>query len=183
MSQQKTMKLRNNLIWTAILVLVLLFYFVYSNQSAMNPGTTDGLIPKQEATTAVIANQSTKPAMQDSTEFSHQDENPANDASDTTIEWIPGDQAQKEQYLRWKAERGWHDMLSEDLNGAPDYRNYSREVLEKLGEQGDLRALHSLARLPISPAESKNALTKAATYGSTFALVLLASEVTTEALH
>lgn len=172
-----TRKLRTVLSWIAVAATALILYLVYSEKLEVQHSgeTTSPTASTREGhSDPTIAGQSFGTVAPISGEVSTTD-NLAN-----AIEWIPGDQAQKEQLLRWKAERGWHDMLSADFNGAPDYRTYSRDMLEQLGEQGDLRALHTLSRLPISPAERQNVLTKAAVYGSTFALFQLSNLVSAE---
>lgn len=168
------MKLRTALHGTAVVVIALILYFVYLEKSAVqDSGDTASSIAgtMKDDSEPIIAKQSFDSIEPRSSEAT------ATENSGNVVEWVPGDEAQKEQLLRWKAERGWHDLLSEDLNGAPDYRTYSRDMLEQLGEQGDLRALHALSRLPISPVERQNVLTKAAVHGSTFALFQLSNGV------
>lgn len=167
------MRLRTNLIWFPIIAFAAILYIIYATKNAEQRSeevTSSAIEIKNERSESIAPGEFIK-----SIELIPNDNTTSN-----PIEWNPDDQAQKEQLLRWKAERGWHDMLSEDLNGAPDYRTYSKETLERLGEQGDLRALHALVRLPISPAERQSFLTKAAVHGSTFALFQLANAVSSE---
>ncbi len=92
--------------------------------------------------------------------------------NDQEVEWI-GDQAQLDQVANWRAERGWYDTSNENQD---DYSTYSEETLKQLAANGDLKALHRLARrAPIDV--SKPLLTKAATHGSTFALFNLGDHV------
>ncbi|MBK8187918.1 MAG: hypothetical protein IPK77_12140 [Cellvibrio sp.] len=74
--------------------------------------------------------------------------------------------ARVDEVLAWQADRGWYDTGKETQD---DYKTYSEETLKQLADQGDIKALHLLARL--APLELAIQLyTKAAVYGSTFAL-------------
>lgn len=80
-----------------------------------------------------------------------------------------------DEVLSWQAARGWYDTSNET---ADDYKTYSEEVLKQLADNGDLKALHLLARwAPLD--ESRALLTKAAIHGSTFALFGLSNRVDT----
>ena len=88
------------------------------------------------------------------------------------VEWI-GDQAQLDEVARWKASRGWYDTSDENQD---DYKTYTEDTLKQLAENGDLKALHLLAKW--APEDtSKRLLVKAAVYGSTFALINLKNHV------
>jgi len=84
--------------------------------------------------------------------------------------------AQLDEVLSWKAARGWYDTSNDT---ADDYKTYSEEILKQLADNGDIKALHLLARwAPLD--ESSRLLTKAAIHGSTFALVGLSNRVDTD---
>lgn len=173
------MKLRTVSVSVVAIGLLVLLYFAYANRTSIQnsretayPSVKEGVDQTESIFVEQVANSTVLPT----TDLS----DTGTKANESAIQWDPDDQAQKEEVLRWKAERGWFDMLASDLNGAPDYRTYPRDVLEKLGEAGDLRALHTLARLPISPQERQNVLTKAAVHGSTFALFQLSNNVSSE---
>jgi len=89
------------------------------------------------------------------------------------IVWIPGDKAQIEQVTSWLASRGWYDM---SIGSQDDYKTYSKDTLEQLAENGDIKALQILAKNAGS-SESIILLSKAAVYGSVFALSDLANTV------
>jgi hypothetical protein len=83
--------------------------------------------------------------------------------------------AQVDEVLSWQAARGWYDTSNETSD---DYKTYSEEVLKQLADNGDIKALHLLARwAPLD--ESSRLLTKAAVRGSTFALFGLSNHVDT----
>jgi hypothetical protein len=168
------MKLRKNIIWIALVAIALIFYSVFANKSAVENSVQEQVISDAE----MPSNSGAQKTVQVPPE--NPSENIVNPFRVTAVEWQPGDKAQLEQLLRWKADRGWFDLLSEDFNGAPDYRNYPKDVLEKLASEGDLRALHTLARKPMRTVERRGILTKAATYGSTFALIQIANGITTQ---
>lgn len=173
------MKLRTFSVGLVIIVLLVLLYFFYASEASIK-NTGKSTYPSVELgldkTESVVADQIVNLATDPTARLPDTDTN----INASTIQWNLDDQAQKDEVLRWKAERGWFDILASDQNGAPDYRTYSKDVLEKLGEEGDLRALHTLARLPISPEERQNVLTKAAVHGSTFALFQLSNNVSSE---
>ena len=175
----KIMKLRTISVGFVATALLVILYFVYANSASIqnsrqnaHPSIEQGVDRTAFVAAEQIISSTTLPAVDLS--------NTGAKIDDGAIQWNPDDPAQKSEVFRWKAERGWFDLLSSDLNGAPDYRTYSKEVLEKLGKEGDLRALHTLARLPISPEERQSALTKAAVHGSTFALFQLSDNVSAE---
>lgn len=171
------MKLRINLILFAVSSIVLILYFTYARQNIVeNPSSIIDSIGGQSE--SMVIKEVNKSATQGSSGTLYADAETTED--DNQIKWNPDNQVQKEQLLQWRAERGWHDMLNRGSNNAPDYRSYPQDVLEKLGDQGDVRALHELARLSISPAQRQQVLTKAAAYGSTFALFQLASVLSSE---
>ncbi len=78
--------------------------------------------------------------------------------------------AQSEFVTRWMRERG------AQLENIPEYKSYSDETLEKLADGGDIRALAILADKyggkydEVSQRKASAARTKAAIYGSTYAL-------------
>jgi hypothetical protein len=81
--------------------------------------------------------------------------------------------AQLDEVINWQEARGWYDTSN---NTQDDYKTYSDDTLRQLAESGDLRALHLLAQW--APEEtSKELLTKAAIYGSTFALFNLSNNI------
>lgn len=80
-------------------------------------------------------------------------------------------QVAKFEYItRWMQERG------AQLESVPEYKGYSDETLEKLADGGDIRALAILADKygskydEVSQRKASAARTKAAIYGSTYAL-------------
>lgn len=168
---------RAHIIWIALVAMVAVFYFVFANQLTVQNSVQETVVSDN-----AISPTSINSAAQKSLQLQNNSlpENIANNPNTHVEEWRPGDKAQLEQLFRWKAEHGWFDLLSEDFNGAPDYRNYSQDVLEKLAVEGDLRALHTLARKPMPTVERKGILTKAATYGSTFALIQIANGITSQ---
>ena len=89
-----------------------------------------------------------------------------NSGNEKDVIWI-GDAAQNDERLAWLAARGWYDVSN---NNKDDYKTYSKEALEQLANNGDLKALTLLVK-GTGGSERKNLETKAAVYGSTFALV------------
>jgi hypothetical protein len=81
------------------------------------------------------------------------------------VVWV-GDPAQQQQMLKWSESRGWYD----NGNNRDDYKTYSRDTLEQFANNGDLHALTLLVK-GSRGIERKNLQTKAAVYGSTFALI------------
>lgn len=168
------MKLRKNIIWIALVAIASIFFSVFVNKLVIQNSVQEQVVSDAEISSDSGAQKIVQVPLENPSE------NIVNPSRMVPMEWRPGDKAQLEQLLRWKADRGWFDLLSEDFNGAPDYRNYPNDALEKLAEEGDLRALHTLARQPIKTEEYIEILTKAATYGSTYALIQIANGITTQ---
>lgn len=68
----------------------------------------------------------------------------------------------------WFAARGNYNF--EDPAGQDDYKNYDLEVLKKLGEVGDVRAIHQLIEKADDLNAKANLSHRAAIYGSTAAI-------------
>lgn len=86
--------------------------------------------------------------------------------------WKPGDPVLMAQLREWRETRGWFEVMGGEV--VDDYKSYSREALLQLADGGDIRALQLLA-LRASATEYKSLLSRAAAYGSIFALTMLAN--------
>ena len=92
--------------------------------------------------------------------------------------WSPmGDAASKAEIIDWFAKRGVYGFGT--LNEQSEYDSYSLETLAKLGDTGDIKALHKLALITPNKDQRKKILEQAAVYGSTGALAHLGIMTTT----
>lgn len=88
--------------------------------------------------------------------------------------WNPmGDAVSAEKIKKWFSERGNYSFYGVDE--LSDYQTYDTETLTRLGDSGDLKAMHVLGDRASNFSELKNILMKAAAYGSTEALIQLGS--------
>lgn len=93
--------------------------------------------------------------------------------------WSPmGDEATRAKIIEWFESHGVYGFRGPDEQS--DYQNYDLETLKKLGDSGDIRALHMLAGKAESIGESNAILFSAAIHGSTGALSQIALSLETE---
>lgn len=96
----------------------------------------------------------------------------SNASASTSSVWNPmGDPASAAEIKKWFAERGNYNFYGPDA--LSDYAGYDMETLERLGDSGDIKAMHVMADRAKSFDELKKILWKAAIYGSTEALIQL----------
>lgn len=96
-------------------------------------------------------------------------------SSNSEIVWL-GTEEQIAELDEWQISRGWFDTSNANQD---DYKTYSKEALEELAKNGDIKALHLLEK-SASLSESKDLMLKAAVYGSTRAFANLINIATTE---
>lgn len=90
------------------------------------------------------------------------------------LEWNPDDSQLKSQLNSWYESRGWYETI--DSNTTDDYRTYTKETLQQLANDGDIRALQLLASRA-SKSEFEPLLTKAAIHGSVFAFSMFSNAI------
>ena len=91
-----------------------------------------------------------------------------------SLEWNPDDPQLKAQLNSWYESRGWFETI--DSNTTDDYRTYTKETLQQLANDGDIRALQLLASRA-SKSEFEPLLTKAAIHGSVFAFSMFSNAI------
>ena len=97
----------------------------------------------------------------------------SNEGNKTVQGWSPmGDAATAEKIKSWFAARGNYSFYGPEAYS--EYQNYDVETLTKLGNSGDVKALHVLADRTEDFQDKKSILYKAAIYGSTDALSRIA---------
>lgn len=86
--------------------------------------------------------------------------------------WNPmGDAASSAEIKKWFSDRGNYSFYGPEV--LSDYQGYDIETLKRLGDSGDIKALHTMADRANNFEELKLNLWKAAIYGSTSALIQL----------
>jgi|GEM_PF-337192 len=95
------------------------------------------------------------------------------DSSSSHYEWptISGSPANREEMDQWLYSRGYTSSLS---GKDEEYKSYSLETLKTLADGGDIHAMTALAAKIHDRAQSTKLIKRAAVYGSTEALQLLA---------
>ncbi|WP_323814128.1 hypothetical protein [Cellvibrio sp. NN19] len=96
-----------------------------------------------------------------------------------TESWSPmGDEANREKIIGWFESRGIYSFRGPDEKN--DYQNYDLATLQTLSAQGDIRAMHLLAKKADNIAASNGILLNAAIHGSTGALSEIGLSLETE---